>query len=41
MGAFKFRGAYNALSKFTEKQKKAGALTFSSGNHAQGIALSA
>ncbi|TKT80097.1 threo-3-hydroxy-L-aspartate ammonia-lyase [Aquamicrobium sp. LC103] len=41
MGAFKFRGAYNALSRFTDAQKKAGVLAFSSGNHAQAIALSA
>jgi len=41
MGAFKFRGAFNALSKFTPEQKKAGVVAFSSGNHAQGIALSA
>lgn len=41
MGAFKFRGAYNALSRFDAAQRKAGALAFSSGNHAQAIALSA
>ena len=41
MGAFKFRGAFNALSKFDEAQRKAGVVTFSSGNHAQAIALSA
>ncbi len=41
MGAFKFRGAFNALSKFDEKQRYAGVVTFSSGNHAQAIALSA
>ena len=40
MGAFKFRGAFNALSKFDERQRKAGVVTFSSGNHAQAIALS-
>jgi threo-3-hydroxy-L-aspartate ammonia-lyase len=40
MGAFKFRGAYNALSQFTPEQRKAGVLAFSSGNHAQAIALS-
>ncbi|MDB5951408.1 MAG: Serine dehydratase, partial [Massilia sp.] len=40
-GAFKFRGAYNALSKFTIEQRRAGVLTYSSGNHAQAIALSA
>ncbi|MEK6347367.1 MAG: threo-3-hydroxy-L-aspartate ammonia-lyase [Burkholderia sp.] len=41
MGAFKFRGAFNALSKFGEAQRKAGVVAFSSGNHAQAIALSA
>ncbi|MDR3003261.1 MAG: threo-3-hydroxy-L-aspartate ammonia-lyase [Acidovorax sp.] len=41
MGAFKFRGAFNALSRFTPEQRKGGALAFSSGNHAQAIALSA
>jgi threo-3-hydroxy-L-aspartate ammonia-lyase len=40
MGAFKFRGAYNALSQLNETQKKAGVVAFSSGNHAQAIALS-
>jgi threo-3-hydroxy-L-aspartate ammonia-lyase len=41
MGAFKFRGGFNALSKFTKKQRKGGVVAFSSGNHAQAIALSA
>jgi threonine dehydratase len=41
MGAFKFRGAYNALSRFSAEQRKAGVIAFSSGNHAQAIALSA
>lgn len=41
IGAFKFRGAYNALARFTDEQKKRGVLAFSSGNHAQAIALSA
>lgn len=41
MGAFKFRGAFNALSKFSAEQKRAGVVAFSSGNHAQAIALSA
>src|SRR5687767_15952930 len=39
MGAFKFRGAYNALSRFTPEQRQRGVLAFSSGNHAQAIAL--
>ncbi len=41
MGAFKFRGAYNALAKFTPAQRRAGVIAYSSGNHAQAIALSA
>ncbi|GAA0944226.1 threo-3-hydroxy-L-aspartate ammonia-lyase [Pseudonocardia zijingensis] len=41
MGAFKFRGAFNALSRFDDDQRRAGVLTYSSGNHAQGIALAA
>jgi len=41
IGAFKFRGGYNALSQFTDDQRRAGVITFSSGNHAQAIALSA
>jgi threo-3-hydroxy-L-aspartate ammonia-lyase len=41
MGAFKFRGAFNALSRFDARQRKAGVVAFSSGNHAQAIALSA
>jgi len=39
MGAFKFRGAYNALSQLTAEEKKRGVLAFSSGNHAQAVAL--
>ena len=41
MGAFKFRGAFNALSRFDAQQRQAGVVAFSSGNHAQAIALSA
>src|SRR3712207_237755 len=41
MGAFKFRGACNAIARFSDAQRQAGVLTFSSGNHAQAIALSA
>lgn len=41
MGAFKFRGAYNALARFTPGQRRAGVIAFSSGNHAQAVALSA
>jgi threonine dehydratase len=38
-GSFKFRGAYNALSQLSSQQQQQGVLTFSSGNHAQAIAL--
>ena len=41
MGAFKFRGAFNALSRFSAEQRRGGVVTFSSGNHAQALALSA
>lgn len=41
IGAFKFRGAYNALSRLSEAEKAQGVITHSSGNHAQGIALAA
>ncbi len=41
MGAFKFRGAYNALAALPEAQRARGVCTFSSGNHAQAVALSA
>jgi threonine dehydratase len=39
IGAFKFRGAYNALAQLSDEQKRRGVLAFSSGNHAQAIAL--
>jgi len=39
MGAFKFRGAFNAMSQLTDEQKKHGVITHSSGNHAQAVAL--
>jgi threonine dehydratase len=38
-GAFKFRGAYNALSRLTADERRRGVLAFSSGNHAQAVAL--
>jgi threonine dehydratase len=38
-GAFKFRGAYNALSRLSPEQRRRGVVSFSSGNHAQAIAL--
>ena len=39
MGAFKFRGAYNALSQLDDGARRAGVVAFSSGNHAQAVAL--
>jgi threonine dehydratase len=41
MGAFKFRGAYNFLASLAADQREAGVVAFSSGNHAQGVALAA
>jgi threonine dehydratase len=41
VGAFKFRGAYNRLVQLDPEQRKAGVVAFSSGNHAQGVALAA
>lgn len=41
MGAFKFRGAYNSLAAMDEATRRRGVLAFSSGNHAQAIALAA
>jgi threo-3-hydroxy-L-aspartate ammonia-lyase len=40
MGAFKFRGAYNAMSRLSDAEKRRGVISYSSGNHAQAIALS-
>jgi threonine dehydratase len=39
VGAFKFRGAYNAIARLTDAERRRGVLTYSSGNHAQAIAL--
>ncbi len=39
VGAFKFRGAYNAISRLSDAQKNAGVIAYSSGNHAQAVAL--
>ena len=39
VGAFKFRGAYNAISQLTPQEKSKGVITHSSGNHAQAVAL--
>ncbi|MCB0164184.1 MAG: threo-3-hydroxy-L-aspartate ammonia-lyase [Anaerolineae bacterium] len=41
VGAFKFRGAYNALARLSESERARGVVTHSSGNHAQGVALAA
>jgi threonine dehydratase len=40
-GSFKFRGAYNAIAQLDERQRDAGVVAFSSGNHAQGVAAAA
>jgi threonine dehydratase len=39
MGAFKFRGAYNALAQLSAEEKRRGVIAYSSGNHAQAVAL--
>jgi threonine dehydratase len=41
MGAFKFRGGYNAVNSLTDDQRARGVVAFSSGNHAQAVALAA
>lgn len=41
MGAFKFRGAYNRIVQLNPTERRSGVVAFSSGNHAQGVALSA
>jgi threo-3-hydroxy-L-aspartate ammonia-lyase len=41
MGAFKFRGAYNRLVQLSEEERNHGVIAYSSGNHAQGVALAA
>ena len=41
VGAFKFRGAYNAISRLTPEQRDRGVAAYSSGNHAQAVALAA
>ena len=40
-GAFKIRGAYTAISRLSEEKRRAGVIAYSSGNHAQGVALAA
>jgi threonine dehydratase len=41
IGAFKLRGAYNKIASFTEEERRRGIITYSSGNHAQGVAYAA
>ena len=41
MGAFKFRGAYNRIAQLSARERERGVVAFSSGNHAQGVALAA
>ena len=41
VGAFKFRGAYNTIAQLDTEQRRRGVVAFSSGNHAQGVALAA
>ena len=41
MGAFKFRGGYNSVNVLTDDQRSRGVVAFSSGNHAQAVALAA
>lgn len=41
VGAFKFRGAYNRLAQLSDDERRKGVVAFSSGNHAQGVALAA
>jgi len=41
IGAFKLRGAYNKIASLSEKDRKRGVITYSSGNHAQGVAYAA
>jgi threonine dehydratase len=40
-GSFKFRGAYNRISRLNAEERKAGVVAYSSGNHAQGVATAA
>ena len=41
IGAFKFRGAFNAICRFDARQRASGVIAYSSGNHAQAVALAA
>jgi len=38
IGSFKLRGAYNKIASFTEQERQRGVISYSSGNHAQGVA---
>src|SRR5438045_9661761 len=41
IGAFKLRGAYNKIASLTDQERARGVITYSSGNHAQGVAYAA
>jgi threonine dehydratase len=41
IGSFKLRGAYNKIAQLTEEERRRGVITYSSGNHAQGVAYAA
>ncbi len=41
IGSFKLRGAYNKIASFTEQERQRGVISYSSGNHAQGVAYAA
>src|SRR5271165_6955904 len=41
IGSFKLRGAYNKIASFTEEERQRGVISYSSGNHAQGVAYAA
>src|SRR5277367_226523 len=41
VGSFKLRGAYNKISQLSEDERRRGVITYSSGNHAQGVAYAA
>jgi len=41
IGAFKLRGAYNKIASLTDAERRRGVITYSSGNHAQGVAYAA
>ena len=41
IGSFKLRGAYNKVASFSQEERKRGVISYSSGNHAQGVAYAA